>query len=103
MTSRCRTIPAWTGCPGSTVSARWLSLIPGEGAMRTWHKIVTEAKVISRARRNRMDALRYLIRRPALLAAMMGYETALLLSSQAENRLRLLAQVKASTLIGCPF
>jgi hypothetical protein len=50
-----------------------------------------------------MDALRYLIRRPALLAAMMGYEIALLLSSQAENRLNLLAQVKASTVIGCPF
>lgn len=71
--------------------------------MRTWHKIVTEAKVFSGARRNRMDALRFLIRRPALLAATMGYETALLLSSQAENRLKLLAQVKASALIGCPF
>ena len=71
--------------------------------MRTWHKIVTEAKVFFGAKRNRTDLLRYLLRRPALLAAMMGYETALLLSSRAENRLKLLAQLKTSALIGCPF
>lgn len=71
--------------------------------MRTWHKIVTEARVLSGAKRNRSDLLRYLLRRPALLAAMAGYETALLVSSRAENRLKLLAQVKASALIGCPF
>jgi len=71
--------------------------------MRTWHKIVTEATVLFGAKRNRMDLLRYLRRRPALLAAMTGYETALLLSSRAEDRLKLLAQVKASALIGCPF
>ena len=71
--------------------------------MRTWHKIVTEVRVLSKAKRNRMDVLRYLLRRPTLLAAMVGYETALLLSSQAETRLKVLAQVKASALIGCPF
>ncbi len=71
--------------------------------MRTWHKIVTEVKVLSGAKRNRTDLLRYLVRRPALLVAIAGYETVLLVSSRAENRLKLLAQVKASTLIGCPF
>lgn len=71
--------------------------------MRTWHKIVNELRVLSTARRHRTDALRFLARRPALLAAAGGYETALLLSSRSENRLKLLAQVKASALIGCPF
>lgn len=71
--------------------------------MRTWRKFVTEAKVVSRAKRNRLDLMRYLIRRPALLAATGGYETALLVSSRAETRLKLLAQVKASALVGCPF
>jgi len=71
--------------------------------MRTLRKIVGEAKVLPRAKRNRTDVLRYLIRRPALLAAIGAYETALLLSSRAETRLKLLAQVKASALIGCPF
>lgn len=71
--------------------------------MRTWRKIVTEVKVMSRAKRNRMDLMRYLLRRPALLAATGGYETALLLSSRAQSRLKLLAQVKASAMVGCPF
>ena len=71
--------------------------------MRTWRKVVAEAKVFPKAKRNRTDLLRYLLRRPALLAAVAGYEMALLLSSRAENRLKLLAQVKASALIGCPF
>jgi alkylhydroperoxidase family enzyme len=71
--------------------------------MRTWHKIMTEVKVLSGAKRNRTDLLRYLLRRPTLLAAMMGYETALLLSSRADDRLKLLAQLKTSALIGCPF
>ena len=53
--------------------------------MRTWHKIVTEAKVLSGAKRNRMDLLRHLVRRPALLAAMAAYEVTLLLSSRAEG------------------
>jgi hypothetical protein len=71
--------------------------------MRTWRKFVTEAKVVSTAKRNRLDLMRYLIRRPALLAATGGYEAALLVSSRAETRLKLLAQVKASALVGCPF
>lgn len=71
--------------------------------MQTWRKIMNEVRVLSRAKRNRTDLVRYLVRRPALLAAVGGYESALLFSSRAENRLKLLAQVKASTLIGCPF
>ncbi len=35
--------------------------------MRTWHKIVIEVKVLSGAKRNRTDLLRYLVRRRALL------------------------------------
>ena len=71
--------------------------------MRTWHKVVGEAKVLAGAKRNRTDFLRYVVRRPALLAAIAAYETAVLFSSRTENRLKVLAQVKASGLIGCPF
>ena len=37
------------------------------------------------------------------MAAVGGYETALILSSRAENRIKALAQVKTSQLVGCPF
>jgi hypothetical protein len=71
--------------------------------MRTLAKLVAEFRVLVRARRNRSDLLRYLVRRPALLAAVGGYESALVLSSRAGTRLKLLAQIKTSSLIGCPF
>jgi hypothetical protein len=71
--------------------------------MRTLRKIVAELSILGKARRNRTDLARYLIRRPALIGAISGYETALLVSSRAPNRLKALAQVKSSSLIGCPF
>lgn len=71
--------------------------------MRTWRKIVAETKVLARARRNRTDLLGYLWRRPVLLAGMSGYETALIASSRADTRLKVLAQLRTSALVGCPF
>jgi hypothetical protein len=71
--------------------------------MRTLPKIAAELRVLVRARRNRTDLLRFLVRRPAILGAVGAYETALLVSSRADTRLKLLAQVATSSLIGCPF
>jgi hypothetical protein len=71
--------------------------------MRLAGRLVAYARVLARARRNRTDLLRYLWRRPALLGAVSTYETALLLSNRLDTRLKLLAQMKASGLIGCPF
>ena len=71
--------------------------------MRTLRKIGAELRTLTRAKRNRTDAVRWLVRRPALLAGIAGYESALLVSSRAETRHKLLAQVMASSLIGCPF
>ena len=71
--------------------------------MRTLRKLLAELRVFTRAKRNRTDAVRWLIRRPALLAAVGGYEGALIVSSRAETRHKLLAQLMASSLIGCPF
>jgi hypothetical protein len=60
-------------------------------------------QIAPRGRRSATDALRYLIRRPALLAAIGGYETALLASNRVDPRLKQLAVLKASSIIGCPF
>jgi len=71
--------------------------------MKTLRKIAAEISVIVRARRNRWDLLRFLIRRPALLASVSVYETGLMLSSRADTRWKALAGVKTSALVGCPF
>jgi hypothetical protein len=49
------------------------------------------------------DLLRLLLKRPAILMGMGTYETALLVSGKADSRLKVLASIKASSLIGCPF
>jgi len=47
--------------------------------------------------------MRLLRRRPALMMAVNGFEMALLATSRVEARLKALAQIKTSALIGCPF
>ena len=49
------------------------------------------------------DLARLLARRPALAFGVSAYETALLLNGRVEGRLKTLAAIKASSLIGCPF
>ncbi len=61
------------------------------------------ASIAPRGRRNTTDALRFLVRRPALLAAIGGYEVAVLLSNRVDVRLKSLAGLKAASLAGCPF
>lgn len=56
-----------------------------------------------RPRRNYFDLLRYLVRRPAIAAAVVTYETAIIVSNKADPRYKQLAAIKASSRIGCPF
>ncbi|HEU5267881.1 MAG TPA: carboxymuconolactone decarboxylase family protein [Jatrophihabitans sp.] len=63
----------------------------------------TFARVLPQARRNRTDLLRWLVHRPQLLAANGGYETALLMSGRMPSRLKVLAELKAGTLITCEY
>jgi hypothetical protein len=66
-------------------------------------KLAAYARVLPTAKRNRLDLLRFLVRRPALLAAVGGYEAAVLVSSRVDNRTKALAFVKTSSLVGCPY
>ena len=59
--------------------------------------------VLPKARRNRVDLLRWLIRRPQLLSANAGYEMALLASAKTDPRLKALSELKAGTLITCDY
>jgi hypothetical protein len=66
-------------------------------------KLRAYAVVFKSAKRNRLDLVRFLVRRPALLAAVQTYEAAIFVSSRVDNRTKCLASVKTSSLIGCPF
>jgi AhpD family alkylhydroperoxidase len=66
---------------------------------RLWHYL----KVLSRARRNKSDLVRWLLRRPQLLVGVSVYETALMLSSRVEPKLRELAELKAAGMVNCEF
>lgn len=71
--------------------------------MRFLRRFVSEMRVLLRAKRNRTDVLRWLVRRPAMLAAVNVYELALLASNRVDPKLKALASVKASSMVGCPF
>ena len=58
---------------------------------------------VMRRRRRPMEILALLRKRPALLLAVNAYETALLVSGRVDEKLKALAQLKTSALVGCPF
>lgn len=66
-------------------------------------KAVAYGRVIPRARRNRLDLVKNLGRRPALGLAVLTYEVGAFVSSSVNHRLKYLASVKVSSRIGCPF
>jgi hypothetical protein len=66
-------------------------------------KIAVYLRVLPRASRHRLDLVGWMGRRPQLLAGIGAYEGALLASNRADDRLKLLAQLRVSSLIGCPF
>ena len=70
--------------------------------MRILDKLVAYARVMRSAKRP-LEVLRLLRRRPALLLGVNAYELALLASSRVDARLKALAQIKTSALVGCPF
>ena len=49
------------------------------------------------------DLFHLLLKQPAILMGVGAYESALLASSKADSRLKMLASIKAGSLVGCPF
>ncbi len=70
--------------------------------MKISEKIKGYRRVMKGAKRP-MDAFRLLKKRPALMLGVAAYETALLACERVDNRLKALAQIKAATLVDCPF
>ena len=65
-------------------------------------KLKMYAGVMRRAKRA-IESLRLLRQRPALLLGVNAYELGLMASSRVDTRLKTLAQIKTSALVGCPF
>lgn len=62
------------------------------------------ARVVSRTRLASVpENARLLARRPAIAFGVGSFETGLLLSARVPARLRALAVIKTSALVGCPF
>lgn len=61
------------------------------------------ATVLPTARRNRTDLVRWMSRRPQLLAAIGVYEAGLFTSGRAPDRAKALVQLRVSSLVGCLF
>lgn len=71
--------------------------------MRFLTRLWTYLRVLSRARRNRLDLARWMVRRPQIAAATGVYETALLLSNRLDPKLKELAELKTASLVTCEF
>jgi alkylhydroperoxidase family enzyme len=71
--------------------------------MNILKRIWVHLTVLGKARRNRGDLLGWLVRRPQLLLAQTGYETALLLMGRMPSQLKTLAVAKAAMMVNCEF
>ena len=71
--------------------------------MRALRQVVDTLRVLSRARRNRLDLLRALGRRPQLLIGTGMYELGIALSARVDMRLKIVAELKVAALVTCEF
>jgi hypothetical protein len=58
---------------------------------------------VMRRKKRPLEALRLLKQRPALMLGVNVFETALMVSGRISIRYKALAQIKTSSLVGCPF
>ena len=71
--------------------------------MRLLKRLFAYTRIMRKANRNQMDAMKYIARRPAIAAAIGTYEVAVMVSNKVDVRVKYLACVRTSSLIGCPF
>ena len=63
----------------------------------------TNLGIVFRARRNRFDLVRALLRRPQLAAGTIAYEVAVASSAKVDPRLKILAELKAASIVACEY
>jgi AhpD family alkylhydroperoxidase len=71
--------------------------------MRVLRQVFGTLRVLARARRNRLDLLGALARRPQLLLGTGAHELGIALSARVDPRLKKLAELKVAALVTCEF
>jgi AhpD family alkylhydroperoxidase len=71
--------------------------------VKALRQVLGTLRVLGKARRNRLDLVRALARRPQLLVGTGVYELTIALSARVEPRLKILAELKAAALVSCEY
>lgn len=71
--------------------------------MRALHRLWGYLRAMSQTKRNRLDLCAWLIRRPLVLAAVVGAEVSLLFSNRIDPRYKELALLKSAGMVSCEF
>lgn len=71
--------------------------------MRALRQLAATVGILFKARRNRTDFVRALLRRPQLLVGTGLYEVAIGLSARVDPRLKVLAELKVAALVACEY
>jgi alkylhydroperoxidase family enzyme len=71
--------------------------------MHVTEKMRAYARLAPRARRNRLDLGKQIVRRPGIAIGLGTYEVGLFASARLDNRTKTLASLKTASMIGCHF
>lgn len=71
--------------------------------MRTIRQLRTNIGVLFSAKRNRLDFVRALARRPQLAFGTIAMELGIVTSARVEPRLKMLAELKAASIVACEY
>lgn len=71
--------------------------------MKALRQLATNVSVLFKARRNRLDLVRALVRRPQLLIGVGLYEVAIGLSARVAPKLKVLAEMKVAAIVACEY
>ena len=71
--------------------------------MKVLRQLRTNIGVFRQARRNRLDLVRALARRPQLAFGTVAFELAVATSARVDSRLKILAELKTASIIACEY
>ena len=71
--------------------------------MRALRQFVTNIRILSKAKRNRLDLVKALARRPQLALGTAAMEIGVATSARVEPRLKILAELKAASIVACEY
>jgi AhpD family alkylhydroperoxidase len=71
--------------------------------MKVLRQIHTNLGILFKARRNRVDLMKALARRPQLLLGTLMYEVAVMCSARVDARLKILAELKVAAIVACEY